>query len=286
MSDDPVRTAQVGLPRGFQQIPQTGIGTYSLTIQLTVLPPLVATPNPIYGAGTLGLALASVDNTYLAPMLLPGLKGSLSSAPSQPQDLSVAQVTTLLGGPFLTSTTGSVGNINLTPAPAQTLKGNNTGASGPVLDMTGAQANTLIGGPFLTASSGSVGTTNLTDGSVTNAKLAALPAQTLHGDNTAGSGPVLNLTVAQTNTLLGGPFLPTAGGSVGAVTTTGLLTINSNATVVGAASTLTVGGKVGFNGAAASAKIVVSGSRGGNAALLSLLTALVTFGLITDSTTA
>ena len=44
--------------------------------------------------------------------------------------------------------------------------------------------------------------------------------------------------------------------------------------------------KIGFLGAAASARPVVTGSRGGNAALASLLTALATLGLITDSTTA
>lgn len=44
--------------------------------------------------------------------------------------------------------------------------------------------------------------------------------------------------------------------------------------------------KVGFNGTAAITKPTVSGSRGGNAALASLLTALANYGLITDSTTA
>lgn len=44
-------------------------------------------------------------------------------------------------------------------------------------------------------------------------------------------------------------------------------------------------GQVGFNGAAASGKIDITGSKGANAALTSLLAALVTLGLITDSTT-
>jgi hypothetical protein len=42
-------------------------------------------------------------------------------------------------------------------------------------------------------------------------------------------------------------------------------------------------GNVGFNGTAAIAKPTVTGSRGGNAALASLLTALANYGLITDS---
>lgn len=45
-------------------------------------------------------------------------------------------------------------------------------------------------------------------------------------------------------------------------------------------------GKVGFYGATAVTKPTVTGSRGGNAALASLLTQLATLGLITDSTTA
>lgn len=43
---------------------------------------------------------------------------------------------------------------------------------------------------------------------------------------------------------------------------------------------------VGFNGTTPKTKITVTGSRGGNAALASLLTALANYGLITDSTTA
>lgn len=46
------------------------------------------------------------------------------------------------------------------------------------------------------------------------------------------------------------------------------------------------GANLGFYGASAQAKPTVTGSRGGNAALTSLLTALATLGLITNSTTA
>lgn len=46
------------------------------------------------------------------------------------------------------------------------------------------------------------------------------------------------------------------------------------------------GAKAGFFGTAARGKPVVSGAKGANAALASLLTALVNLGLITDSTTA
>jgi hypothetical protein len=45
-------------------------------------------------------------------------------------------------------------------------------------------------------------------------------------------------------------------------------------------------GSVGFNGAAAVVKPTLSGSRGGNAALASLITAMANVGLVTDGTTA
>lgn len=49
---------------------------------------------------------------------------------------------------------------------------------------------------------------------------------------------------------------------------------------------LTIGGNVGFYGAAAGAKPTVTGSRSTSAAITSLLTGLAGLGLITDSTTA
>lgn len=48
---------------------------------------------------------------------------------------------------------------------------------------------------------------------------------------------------------------------------------------------LSVGGNAGFNGTAAIAKPTVTGSRGGNAAVASLLTSLANYGLLTDSST-
>jgi hypothetical protein len=65
-------------------------------------------------------------------------------------------------------------------------------------------------------------------------------------------------------------------GQVASFTTTGLA-------VTG---TLGASGNFGVNGSGPIAKPTVSGSRGGNAALASLLTAMANYGLITDSTTA
>ena len=47
---------------------------------------------------------------------------------------------------------------------------------------------------------------------------------------------------------------------------------------------LTVVGKLGINGSTPPNKPTVTGSRGSNAALASLLTALASYGLVTDST--
>ena len=61
---------------------------------------------------------------------------------------------------------------------------------------------------------------------------------------------------------------------------TSLLNVASKHTLDG------TGDKLGFHGVPAIARQTINGSRGGNAALASLLTALATLGLVTDSTTA
>ena len=66
-------------------------------------------------------------------------------------------------------------------------------------------------------------------------------------------------------------------------TKTGNLAVGGGATVAGG---LIVTGGFGANGQPSNGRITVSGSRGGNAALASLLAAMVQFGLVTDSTTA
>jgi len=66
------------------------------------------------------------------------------------------------------------------------------------------------------------------------------------------------------------------------VTTAAATTVNINPT--GAATQIgKTGGSIGFNGTAAITKPTVTGSRGANAALASLLTALASYGLVVDS---
>lgn len=66
---------------------------------------------------------------------------------------------------------------------------------------------------------------------------------------------------------------------------TGSGSLNIQTLIAGGLRLAAAGGSLGFYGAAAMAKPTVTGSRGGNAALASLLTALASLGLITDSTT-
>ena len=67
--------------------------------------------------------------------------------------------------------------------------------------------------------------------------------------------------------------------------TTPLISVNvaTHATALGGA--LTIAGNVGFFGGAAAAKPTITGSKGANAALTSLLAGLASLGILTDSTT-
>jgi hypothetical protein len=72
-------------------------------------------------------------------------------------------------------------------------------------------------------------------------------------------------------------------------TTTGALVVTGGVGIGGATNLggpVTISSTCGFNGTAPIAKPTVTGSRGGNAALASLLTALANYGLITDSSSA
>ena len=96
------------------------------------------------------------------------------------------------------------------------------------------------------------------------------------------------VTVAASGiTVTGGIVVSSGGLAVTGTTTfnngidvTGTGTMSGNASLAGASSTL------GFFGASGITKATVVGSRGGNAALASLLNALASYGLIVDSTTA
>jgi hypothetical protein len=84
------------------------------------------------------------------------------------------------------------------------------------------------------------------------------------------------------------PFPGTTGGTAFVQPGTGTVPGESHIRNSAGANRIRVGGVadgVGFHGTAPIAKPTVTGSRGGNAALASLLTALANYGLITNSTT-
>ena len=54
------------------------------------------------------------------------------------------------------------------------------------------------------------GSGSIADGSITNAKLATVPTLTIKGKNTAGTGPPLDLTVAQVQTMLANTLVVTS----------------------------------------------------------------------------
>lgn len=109
------------------------------------------------------------------------------------------------------------------------------------------------------------------------------------GTGTDGNAAGLSLDIAGTGTAAQGIFLT-------GVTTGDLIRLVNNAATrfsVAADGDTLIGGDInhdgtaiGFYGTAPIAKPTASGSRGGNAALASLLTALANLGLITNSTTA
>lgn len=75
---------------------------------------------------------------------------------------------------------------------------------------------------------------------------------------------------------------PSGGASIGATA----ITIDPGIGSLNIDAKLSVGGNAGFNGTAPVAKPTVTGSKVSGAALVSLLAALVSYGLITDSTSA
>lgn len=111
-------------------------------------------------------------------------------------------------------------------------------------------------------------------------------------------GGTLGVTGAATLASAGVTGNATVGGTLGVTgdtTLTGALGVSGYTTLAGGqangdwavfGSFSALGSNVGFFGTTATTKRTVSGAKGGNAALGSLLTALAAYGLITDSTSA
>jgi hypothetical protein len=202
-----------------------------------------------------GVILSSASITTLAVTGNATVTGTLGAGATTVASLlsssSVAITTTLnVGG------VSTMGTIN----------------AGPISGTTGAFSSTL----------GVTGAATLAATSVTTLTVSSTLGVT--GTSTLG---VLNAGATQVTTLAASSTLNVTGVSTVAALAAQAITcttLTAGSTLTAQANFAHTGANVGFFNSAVNAKQTVSGSRGGNAALASLCSALANYGLITDST--
>jgi len=132
---------------------------------------------------------------------------------------------------------------------------------------------------------GKAGVTGINLTGTTSSGGLSISGNSFFGFNTGGSTPVvLGAGVSQTTVVSNG--FPTSGSFVtnnGTGNFVSYTPLNVPTPFLYLPGALSVGGASGFNGSAPIAKPTVTGAKGGNAALGSLLTALAAYGLVTDS---
>lgn len=170
------------------------------------------------------LQAASVTNAYLATMATHTFKGNKESTTNAPEDLTAAQVKTVLAiantdvsglGTASTANTGTTAGTLAFLAtggyiPASTFPA----LTGDVTTVAGALASTIAAN------------------AVTNAKSAQMPTLTIKGNNTGGTANAIDLTVSQLNSMLGTVSSQWVTAGTDIHYTTGSVQVGSNTTAV------------------------------------------------------
>lgn len=207
-----------------------------------------------------GLSNNSVTNAILADMATSTIKGRVTAATGDPEDLSVAQVRTLIGLGALAYlgtvgsaeiTDGAIMNVDVNASAAIAVSklaalannrvlGNVSGSSASPAELTAADLSTLLGlGALATKSAvasaditdGTIATGDMANNAVTYAKLQDISATSrVLGRITAGAGDPEELTGANIRTILGTLDADTLGGqNAAAIVTSAVNTITGGA---------------------------------------------------------
>jgi hypothetical protein len=144
--------------------------------------------------GVGGVSDGSITNAKLANVATATFKGRNTSGTGSPEDITVAQVKTLL------SITGIDASSFALKAPLASPTFTGTPivpTASPGTNTTQAASTAFVGAAVAAVSGGAIA-----DGAVTNAKLANVATATFKGRSTSGTGSPEDLTVTQVKTIL------------------------------------------------------------------------------------